>query len=106
MSRLPKWASEEINRLNERVENQREYFSKKLKEMCGDTPTKIKLDLAHDVSGFVPAGTRVCFTTRNGDEIMVYLSSDGDRVEIFKNSYHPCGGLMIFPRVTNVVEVQ
>jgi hypothetical protein len=101
---LPKWAQREIKVLKDKLEQDRQYFACKLREMAGDTDTPIRVVAASDLDAFLPLGTTVRYGLKNGDELEVLFSDDRTCIRIYKDS--PRGDrLSINPWSTNVVEV-
>lgn len=96
-SKLPKWAQQEM----ERLENSAEYHKARLRESLGDndqvSDTQIYMGYQEDLVG-LPSGTPIRFKLSYGK---VEVRVNEGRLEVTGVN----GALSIFPHVTNVVQV-
>lgn len=96
-SKLPKWAQQEMTRL----ENSAEYHKARLVESLGQngphSDTQVYMGYQEPTAG-LPNGTPIHFKLSYGK---VEVRVNEGRLEISS----PHGGLSIFPHVTNVVQV-
>lgn len=96
ITKLPKWAQNEISRLNANVE----YFKEQVRSTeHEDTDTRIRH--WEEPNQHLPNGARVEFKDKDGEWITVYVDSDG-RVQVMSGSSHY---LAVYPRSANGVQL-
>jgi hypothetical protein len=101
---LPNWAQRKIAHQELAIENLRKYYGDKFREVCGNTETPVKLDMAYAVEGFVPCDTRVIFTTVDQSELTVHFNKERTGITVYKMG-RIVGQISVRPETTNVVEV-
>lgn len=98
VTKLPKWAQAEIERLSNSVEYHKERLRESIPEGEGASDTVVYMGYGEEHVG-LPKGTPIRFQTDTG---VVQVRAKGDHVEITSHQ----GSLALFPHVTNVVNAK
>lgn len=99
LSKLPKWASSLIQRL----ERDKAYLEDRLRNIGSALVAPIKVEISREADTFFPMDCRVIFSIKDGD-LMVSIKENGDRIYINKIGIRN-DDLIIYPSCSNAVEI-
>lgn len=98
VTKLPKWAQQEIEQLSGSVEHHKRRLRESIPQGEGASDTIVYMGYGEEHVG-LPNGTPIRFQTDAG---VVEVRAKGDHVEIHANG----GSIALFPHVSNVVKVK